>query len=521
MTEPQLLNPSSPAPESSLSNTQLNSRPNHPRPPSAPKKPWKWLLGLLILTTGGIGLYSWLVPRSSPPPNAAIAGPRAIPVKWETLQTVLIEKNSTLVGTLEARDGSDLTSELAGRVSQILVKEGDLVQQGQVVMRLDTETLQAELMQAQAVLAKDTASLAELQAGSRPEDIAEAQATLKQVESQLANAKGGASPEEIAQAQAQLDSAKANQKLAQERIKRYQNLRDQGVIALDLFDEQLKDERQAIADVEGGQRRLSQLKKGRNSDIDRIASEVEEKRQNLRRLENGARPEEIAQAKAQVAESMAKVKAVAVKIQKSKITAPFTGIVGYIPTKEGDYVKEGDKLTSLTQNNALEINLSVSLDQASQLRLGLPVQILDNQGQSISAGKISFISPNVNTNAQTVLARASFNNFGQDLLNRQLVQAKIIWSRGPGLLIPAIAVSRMGEETFVFVVQNQLDKKTGKTQLIAQKREVKLGTIQNNSYQVLTGLKAGEKLITAGLMNLQDGVPILEAGKMTMPPQAK
>jgi len=218
---------------------------------------------------------------------------------------------------------------------------------------------------------------------------------------------------------------------------------------------------------------------------------------------------------------MAKVKAVAVKIQKSKITAPFTGIVGYIPTKERDYVKEGDKLTSLTQNNALEINLSVSLDQSSQLRLGLPVQILDNQGQSISAGKISFISPNVNTNAQTVLARASFNNFGQDLLNRQLVQAKIIWSRGPGLLIPAIAVSRMGEETFVYVVQNQLDKKTGKTQLIAQKREVKLGTIQNNSYQVLTGLKAGEKLITAGLMNLQDGVPILEAGKMTMPPQAK
>jgi hypothetical protein len=127
----------------------------------------------------------------------------------------------------------------------------------------------------------------------------------------------------------------------------------------------------------------------------------------------------------------------------------------------------------------------------------------------------------VNTNAQTVLARASFNNFGQDLLNRQLVQAKIIWSRGPGLLIPAIAVSRMGEETFVFVVQNQLDKKTGKTQLIAQKREVKLGTIQNNSYQLLTGLKAGEKLITAGLMNLQDGVPIMEAGKMMMPPQAK
>jgi RND family efflux transporter MFP subunit len=386
-------------------------------------------------------------------------------------------------------------------------------------MRLDTETLQAELMQAQAVLSKDRASLAKLQAGSRREDIAEARATLKQVESQLANAQAGASPEEIAQAQAQLDSAQANRKLAQERIKRYQNLRNEGVIALDLFDEQIKNERQAIADVESAQRRLSQLKKGRNSEMDRITSEVEEKRQNLRRLENGPRPEEIAQAKAQVAESLAKVKAATVKIQQSKITAPFTGVVGYIPTKVGDYVKAGDKLTFLTQNNALEINLSVPLDRARQLRLGLPVQILDSQGKSIAAGKVSFISPNVNTNAQTILARASFNNFGQDLLNRQLVQAKIIWSQGSGILIPAIAVSRLGEETSVFIVQNQIDKKTGKSQLIAQKRAVKLGEIQNNSYQVLAGLKAGEKLIIAGLINLQDGMPIMEAGKMSSPPK--
>ncbi|MFM7576296.1 MAG: hypothetical protein ACKO5Q_05060, partial [Microcystaceae cyanobacterium] len=108
--------------------------------------------------------------------------------------------------------------------------------------------------------------------------------------------------------------------LANERVKRYQGLKDEGVIPLDTFDQQLKEERQALADVEAAQRRLAQLKKGRNAEMERITAEIEEKRQTLRRLQNGSRPEAIAQAQAQVAEASAQVKAVEVKLQKSRIT---------------------------------------------------------------------------------------------------------------------------------------------------------------------------------------------------------
>jgi RND family efflux transporter MFP subunit len=488
-----------------------------PKLKASPNTLWQGILGLIILlAAGGFGLNWWMAQQKAQqsPPSAIAAGPQAIPVKLETVSLTTIENASELVGTLEASRGGEISSEIDGRISEILVKEGDLLSQGQIVMRLDTDTLQTELLQARAVLAKDQAALAELEAGSRVEDIAEAKATLTQSQSQLANVQGGASPEEIAQAQAQLNSAKAEADLTKQRVQRYLSLKEEGVIALDAYEQRLKEQKQAIADVQAAQRRLSQLKKGRGADIERIQSEVEEKRQNLNRLKNGARPENIAQAKAQVAESQAKVRTVEVQIQKSQIKSPFTGIVGYIPTKIGNYVKAGDPLTTITENKSLEINLSVPLDQAPQLRLGLPVQILDTQGKAVTRGNISFISPNVTTNAQSVLVRASFNNIGRELLNRQLVPAKIIWNEGSGILVPATAISRIGSETFVFVAESGTDPKTKKSQLVAKKQAIQLGDMQGNNYQVRSGLNAGEKFVTAGSMNLQEGMPVMDVNQM-------
>ncbi|MFM8295745.1 MAG: efflux RND transporter periplasmic adaptor subunit [Microcystaceae cyanobacterium] len=492
--------------------------PTSSKTPIPKGKPWLVFLCLILLGGGGAIAYfgRQVKPQGTPGPSKMM-GPKAIPVKLETVKEVPVQNSLALVGTLEARSGSNLTTEQDGRISRISVREGDRVQAGQVVMELDTETLRVELLETQATLAKTQATLAELQAGSRREDIAQAQAALQQTEAQLRNAQQGASPEEIAQAQAQITAAQATAQLANERVKRYQGLKDEGVIPLDTFDQQLKEERQALADVEAAQRRLAQLKKGRNAEMERITAEIEEKRQTLRRLQNGSRPEAIAQAQAQVAEASAQVKAVEVKLQKSRITAPFSGVIGYIPVRVGDYVKTGDKLTTLTQNNALEINLPVPLTQASSLRLGLPVEIVDAQDQTLARGQISFISPNVDSNAQTVLARASFNNAGKALLNRQLVQAKIILDEAPGILVPAIAINRLGGETFVFVSQPGKPDPEGKPGLIAQKQPVQLGTMIQNSYHVRQGLTPGQKIVTAGLLNLQAGMPILDLEQM--PPQ--
>jgi RND family efflux transporter MFP subunit len=297
-------------------------------------------------------------------------------------------------------------------------------------------------------------------------------------------------------------------------------LRDQGVIALDTYDERLTEQRQAIAEVTAAQRRLAQLKKARRAEVDRLTAAVEAQRQNLNRLKNGERPEDIAQAEAQVAQAIARVKTLETRLAKTNITAPFAGIVGYIPVKPGEYVEAGRSLTTLTENEQLDLNLAVPLAQAGKLRPGLTVQILDAQEKPIGTGQVSFISPDVDSNGQSVLARATVQNQAGRLLNRQLVQARIIWEQSPGLTVPAAAVTRIGGETFVYVVAAEKNAETGETALTAQQKSVTLGSLQGSQYQVIAGLQAGEKVITAGLLKIQDGSGVRPADAPPKPAQS-
>jgi RND family efflux transporter MFP subunit len=509
-----MTNPNSPpVEESKIDQEELQSISSSQEISKKSKSRWWIALSVIFVALIVSGGKLWLASNSkenkSPEKGAMAAQPQAIPVKLETLSSKSLEDSTTIVGTLDATSAVIVKSELEGRVNQILVREGTKVQAGEVIFVIESDDLQAELAEAKARLQNAQALLAQLQAGSRKEDIAEAKAQLDQAIARLNNAKGGARPEEIAQAQAQIDSAKAELNLAQDRVTRYKKLQEEGAISQDQFAERLKTERQAIASLTEAQRRLDGLTKGRKADVKELEATVEEARQNLRRLENGARVEEIIQAQANVEQAKASINSTEVKIQKTEIVAPFTGIMGDIPIKIGDYVDSGDELTTITQNNILEINFSIPLEQASKLRLGLPVIILDSQGQNIASGKVSFISPDVTTNTQLVLAKATVENSSVNLFNQSSVQGKIIWNERQGVLVPATAVSRLGDKTFIFVAQPMENSPPDKPQFIARQTLVKLGSLQGNDYQVLEGLKVGDRIVTAGIMNLRDETPVM------------
>lgn len=468
---------------------------------------WMFALGLVILILGGgLGWYWWQTSLANTKPQAPAAGagkPQGIPVKLATVEPQTVQNTSEFVGSLEAPRGVVITPEIDGRITQILVQEGDKVQQGQVLVRLDSDDTEAQQMQAKANLDRAQARLAELEAGSRTEEIAQAKARVDQAEARLANAKTGASPEEIAQAQAQVETAIAEADLAKSRVNRYRQLREKGAISQDQLDGYIKEERSATAQLQEAQRRLEGLRKGRSSDIDQLTAAVEQEQQSFEQLKNGPRKEEIAQARSQVSEAAAQVSAAQVKVQNTKMVAPFAGIVGNIPAKVGDFVSKGDTLTTLTQNQTLEVNLSIPLERGPELRIGQRVEGTDNQGNVLGAGRISFISPQVNTASQSILAKASFDNTEGQLRDGQFIRAKVIWNSRPGVLIPTSAISRVAGKTFVFVAQQQ-----GQSPLMAKQKPVKLGEIQGNNYQVLEGLQPGEKLVVSGLQNLSDGAPI-------------
>ncbi|MEA5526555.1 efflux RND transporter periplasmic adaptor subunit [Nodularia spumigena] len=479
------------------------------------KRSWALILGIVLLIAGGGFGWRWWqnsFAGNAPPGDRAAAGqPMGIPVKLATVETETIEDSSVIGGFLEDPGSVELKPEIDGRINQILFKEGDRVQKGQVIIRLQSADTQARLRQAKASLDRTQARLAELKAGTRPEEIAQAKARLVQAETRLKNAQGGARPEEIAQAEAQIEVAKSDLELAQSRGQRYQQLRTDGAVSQDELEGYLGEQRSAEARLQEAQRRLDQLRKSRSSDINELAAAVELEKQNLKQLENGSRPEEIAQARSQVMEAAAQVQVAQVQKQYTNVVAPLTGILGDIPAKVGDFVSQGDPLTTLNKNETLELNLSIPFSEVERLRVGLPVQVLDAEGKPAVTGKVSFISPNISVNTQNILAKATFTNARNQILNRLNVQAKVIWEERPGILIPTEAISRMGGQTFVFVAQAPAESKAGMPNLVAQQKPVKLGAIQGNDYQVLEGLEAGDKIVIAGILNLTNGAPIMPA----------
>ncbi|MBW4614654.1 MAG: efflux RND transporter periplasmic adaptor subunit [Desmonostoc vinosum HA7617-LM4] len=476
------------------------------------KQRWSLIVGIILLITGlGLGWRWWQTSRASDAPTNGAIKPMGVPVKLATVKSGTIQDASQFVGTLEAPRSVELKPEVEGRITQIFIKEGTRVKQGQVVIQIQSDDAQAQLLRAKGELEQARARLAELKAGTRQEQIAQAKATLAQAQARLKDAQAGAQPEEIAQAEAQINSAKSDVELAQSRAKRYEQLRKDGAVSQDALEGFIREQRSAEAALVAAQKRLEQLRQSRTSDISELTAALEQQKQNLKQLENGPRPEEIAQARSQVTQAAAQVRTAEVQLQYTKVLAPFTGIVGDIPVKVGEFVDKGDKLTTLTRNDALELNFSVPQQEAKRLRLGLPVQMVDAQGKPTATGKVSFIAPNISSDTQTILAKATFANSGSQLLDLQRVNTKVIWDKRPGILIPVTAVSRLGGETFVFVAQAAENPKPDTPPLVALQKPIKLGAIEGNNYQVLTGLKAGEKIVVSGILNLTNGVPITPA----------
>jgi multidrug efflux pump subunit AcrA (membrane-fusion protein) len=193
------------------------------------------------------------------------------------------------------------------------------------------------------------------------------------------------------------------------------------------------------------------------------------------------------------------------QLQYYTIRAPFDGVLGDIPSKIGDYVTPQSRLATVTQNHPLEIYVAVPVEKAPLLKLNMPLQLIGSNDKPIGVSKLFFISPNVSTESQTVLLKASYLNEHDQLRADQQVRMRITWSKRRGVLIPTEVVGHQNGQDFVFVA----DRKDGK--LTAKQVSVKLGAIDGNKYQVLEGLTPGQEVIYSGIQNLADGAPIRPA----------
>jgi RND family efflux transporter MFP subunit len=185
-----------------------------------------------------------------------------------------------------------------------------------------------------------------------------------------------------------------------------------------------------------------------------------------------------------------------------RVTAPAAGVIGDIPVRQGDRVTRMTQLTTIDDNAGLELYLSIPVQQASALKTGLGVRLLDDSGQVITSEKLTFVSPSVDTLTQTVLTKAAVTDRTRVWRTDQMVRAQLVWRTEPGLSIPIVSVMRINGQYFVFAAE------TTPQGLVAKQKPVTIGPIVGNDYVLLSGLSAGDTLVVSGIQKIGDGMPV-------------
>lgn len=400
----------------------------------------RWGLWLLLITlgiAGGWGLWTATRSEDEPPPAAAAA----TPVTTEVTQLAPVKVSSEFVGALEAQDRVTLKPEVEGRIRQIFVEDGARVSAGTPILQLDPERSQAIVRGA----------LADIEVARAARNTAQA---------------------DLLEAEANRDTALAEKVLQDTEYERTQMLVDAGASAQQSLDQVARDRDAAIAALTAAERRIQAAQ-----------ANLQETNASLQRAESDAT----------VAGD---------DLSDYQVVAPIDGTVGDFQVKVGDFVTTGELLTTLIRNQTMDLRLSIPVERSASLQLGLPVELRTEAASApIVVGNISFIAERVEDSAQGILAKATFPNPGERLRDEQFVRARVVWEEQSSVLVPTTAVSRVGGQSFVFVMEPD-EAAEG---YIAVQQPVQLGVIEGNRYQIISGLQPGETIITAGILRLSDG----------------
>ncbi len=306
---------------------------------------YRWLILLPVALLSAV----WLVNSRGGPTEQADAT-QLLPVETTELQAVdSYETSRAYTGELVARRSSDLGFERAGTVTAILVDEGDVVEAGAPLARLDVRDQNAQRQQLEAQKRQLTAQLQELETGPRSEDISAAEAAVSDLSNQLA----------LAQLQAQ----------------RRAELYSQGAVSREEWDE----------------RRF-----GANAIAERLA----QAQSQLDELQNGTRQEQVAAQVAEVDQIAAQLEAIDITLDKSVLLAPFAGEVSVRAVDEGTVVGSGQTVASLVESGAVEARVGLPVDVARDLVLG--------ESRSVAVGDRTYAAtvksrlPAIDETSQTV-----------------------------------------------------------------------------------------------------------------------
>lgn len=419
-------------------------------------RPTPWLIGLLTAGVIGTGGITYAVMQANRPATDISA------------MTVLVESQPlrvriTASGTVQPIQTVNVSPKQAGIVQELYVEQGDRVQQGQVLARMEATDIEAQLTQAQARVSQAQARLEQLRNGNRSQEIDQAEAR-------------------VSQAQARVREAQSRQRLAEDKVDRNRDLLAQGAISQDRFNEIQNEANTARATVE------------------QLQASVQEAQRNFSLFQSGSRPEEIAQAEAQLQEAIGNLQAVQVRQDDSYIRAPFNGTISQKFANEGAFVtpttsaSEASSATStaiVAVAQGLEVLAEVPEVDVRQLRVGQSVEVIaDAYPDQTFQGRVRLIAPEavVRQNVTSFQVRITLTSGLDKLRSGMNVDTTFLGDQiNNALVVPTVAIVTDEGQTGVLVPDERNKPKF---------QRVVLGSTVANQTQILEGLKPGDRVFT-------------------------
>jgi HlyD family secretion protein len=311
-----------------------------------------------------------------------------------------IQRNSDATlqgsGTVEARY-IRVGSKVGGRVDKVLVREGDSVHSGQVLVTFDDKELQAALGQSRAAWEKT-------HTGSRPEDIAQARAATAEAKAEYEQRRNGYRREDVAGAQADLDRTAAEEVRTHNDFDRYDALSKKDLVSRQQRDAAEAAWKMAAAQQKNAQERLSQLQRGyRPEEIAAAEARYRQMQATQQKFERGSRVEDVDLAKAAYNYDEA-------RIREAQVVSPSETSVEVLDVRPGDLIAPNVPVATLLERDQIYIRIYIPETEIGRVRLGQQAEVrVDSFPKTVFNGVVEqinqqaeFLPRNVQTRSERV-----------------------------------------------------------------------------------------------------------------------
>jgi membrane fusion protein (multidrug efflux system) len=222
-------------------------------------------------------------------------------------------------------------------------------------------------------------------------------------------------------------------------------------------------------------------------------------------------------ANAQYKQAEAQVDNIRSLIRKKNIRAPFDGRLGIRLVNLGQNLKEGEAIVSLQSIDPIFVNFSLPQQQLAQIKPGLTVRVTSDafSGQAIE-GYITAINPQVDTATRNIQLQATVANPEEGLRPGMFVNvALLLPTRQNVLAIPATSVLYAPYSDSVFVVDQKKETENESPGMVVRQQFVRLGEKRGDYVAVVSGLEAGQSVVSTGVFKLRNGQSVIVDNALT------